>query len=80
MVSLTPEQRRELVDEKVPRAIDPETGQVYVLVREEAYQRMQQLLDDFQPADAYPAIDRAFAEGWEDPKMDDYDHYEERKP
>ena len=35
--------------------------------------------DDFHPGEAYPAIDRAFAEGWGDPKMDDYDRYEELK-
>jgi len=28
---------------------------------------------DFSLADAYEAIDRAFAAGWNDPRMDDYD-------
>jgi hypothetical protein len=31
--------------------------------------------DGIDPADAYPAIDRAFAAGWDDPKMDDYDRF-----
>jgi hypothetical protein len=35
--------------------------------------------DDFHPHDAYPAIDRAFAEGWDDPNMGDYDRYDELK-
>ena len=35
--------------------------------------------DDFHTRDAYPAIDRAFAEGWNDPQMDDDDRYDEVK-
>jgi hypothetical protein len=33
--------------------------------------------DGPDPRDAYSAIDRAFAEGWNDPKMDDYDGRDE---
>jgi hypothetical protein len=35
--------------------------------------------DSFDPCDAYAAIDRVFADGWNDPLMDDYDRYEELK-
>jgi hypothetical protein len=35
--------------------------------------------DDWDPSVAYAAIDDAFSEGWSDPKMDDYDRYEELK-
>ena len=78
MVELTKEQRKELDAADAPRLIDPETHQTYVLVREELYKRLKGQLDTtFQPRDAYPAIDRAFAEGWDDPRMDDYDRYEE---
>jgi hypothetical protein len=80
MIELTSEQRRELATAEVPRVIDPETQKTYVLVSEETYERLKGLLgDDLNPSEAYPAIDRAFAEGWEDPKMDDYDRYEELK-
>jgi hypothetical protein len=58
------------------RLIDPTTNQAYVLLRVEEYER---LVPDLALADVYPAIDRAFAEGWNDPKMDDYDRYEEMK-
>jgi hypothetical protein len=52
-----------------------------VLVRKEVYQRLQAALsDNLAPSEAYPAIDRAFAPGWSDPKMDDYDRYEELRP
>ena len=65
-------------DEPV-RLVDPASQREYVLLRAEVYERVRQLLDDFRPQDAYPAIDRAFAEGWNDPKMDDYDRYEEQR-
>jgi hypothetical protein len=32
---------------------------------------------DFEPHDAYTAIDRVFAKGWDSPTMDDYDRYAE---
>jgi hypothetical protein len=80
MIELTEDQRREVKGADVPRAVDPETHQTYVLVREEVYERLKGLLgEDFHPSDAYAAIDRAFAEGWNDPRMDDYDRYEELK-
>jgi hypothetical protein len=64
----------------LPRVVDPGTNTTYVLVRADVFDRLQGVLDgDLQPRDAYPAIDRAFAEGWNDPKMDDYDRYEELK-
>lgn len=81
MIELTPDQRRALQGMEVPRVADPDTHQTYVLVREEVYERLKGLLgDDFHPSEAYPAIDRAFAANWDDPKMDDYDRYEELRP
>ena len=47
------------------------------LLSAELYEHLHGLLgEDFRPTLAYPAIDGAFAEGWKDPKMDDYDRYE----
>ncbi len=79
MIELTPDQRRELGESDVPRVVDPETRRTYVLVSEEVYERLKALLGDSHPGEAYPAIDRGFAEGWDDPKMDDYDRYDEHK-
>ena len=59
------------------RCIDPASQRRYVLLRAEVYDRVEAFLEDYRPQDAYPAIDRAFAEGWDDPKMNDYDRYEE---
>jgi hypothetical protein len=48
MIELTEEQRRELA-EKEPVVIDPQSRQVYVLVRKEAYERIKELIYDDSP-------------------------------
>jgi predicted ATPase len=79
-IELTEQQRQALKEEEPPRVIDPATKECYVLVRAEVYERMRQLLgEDFGPREAYPAIDQAFAAGWNDPRMDAYDRYEEER-
>lgn len=81
-IQLTPEQHRELADNGADEihAVDPVTNVEYVLVPEASYARWRQLLGDaIRPEDAYPAIDRSFADGWNDPRMDEYDRYEELK-
>ena len=80
-IELTEEQRLALDGAAGPvRLIDPRTQATYVLLREDLYERIKAVFaEDFQPGEAYPAIDRAFAGGWDDPKMDDYDRYEELK-
>jgi hypothetical protein len=81
MLELTQEQRRALEQTAVPRVFDPETRKTYVLISEEVYESLAGLLaDDVHPSLAYPAIDRTFAQAWDDPKMDDYDRYEELRP
>lgn len=76
MIELTQEQRNALDSAgAVPvRLTDPANQQEYVLVRADVYERLRGLLDeDFRPSMAYPAVDRAFGPGWNDPRMDDYD-------
>jgi hypothetical protein len=48
MMQLTDEQLRELAEPE-PAAIDPETRQVYVLVREETDERLKELIYDESP-------------------------------
>jgi len=48
-------------------------------MRTEPTDQQQAPDDDFHPRDAYPAIDGAFAGGWNDPRMDGYDRYDELK-
>jgi len=82
MIELTEEQRQALRhEEKPPRILDATTKTVYVLLPVDVYERLRGLLGDEDDVRAtYPALDRTFAEGWSDPKMDDYDRYEELHP
>jgi len=43
------------------------------------FTRLQIVMGDLDPRDFYPAIDRAFAQAWDDPKMSIYDNYEQHK-
>ena len=82
MLELTCEQQQLVAKSagSLATLIDPDTKAAYVLVPMSVYQRLVRALgDDFSPTDAYPAVDRSFAEAWNDPKMDDYDRYEELK-
>jgi hypothetical protein len=83
MIEFTPEQRRELkaTNGTAGRAIDPDTGQEYILVRAEVYERLRSALgdrDDFVDA-TYPAVMEVFArEGWDDASMDVYNDLDPR--
>jgi hypothetical protein len=82
MIQLTKEQHDELAKngQDTAKVIDPVTKTEYVLVRADLYEYRCGLIDvDFHVSDTYPAIDQAFAELWSDPKMSDYDHYEDFK-
>ena len=79
-LELTDQQQQAVDAEPAPRVVDPRSGTAYVLLRADLFERLRGLLgEDLDPRDAYPAIDRAFAEDWNDPKMDDYDRYDELK-
>jgi hypothetical protein len=60
------------------KLVDTQTNAAYYLVSAEQFERLRGLLDD-DPSAAYPLADETFAEGWDDPKMADYDRYEEIK-
>jgi hypothetical protein len=64
MFDLTKDQRQELGKPGPIQARDPDTGEVYVLLRAEDYERMRAVLDGFTK--------RA---GWDDPRLDDYEAY-----
>ncbi|MFO0927240.1 MAG: hypothetical protein U0736_09400 [Gemmataceae bacterium] len=69
MIELTQEQRRDMDATEFPRVSDPETGQVYVLVPVEQYEKLRRLLDQI--------TQRA---GWDAPDMDDYEVYRQKNP
>jgi hypothetical protein len=83
-LELTAEERRELrqANREPVRLTDPDTNQEYVLVRADIYDRLKSLLyvdTDFDPTMGYPLADEVMKEDWNDPKMAEYDHYEEHK-
>jgi len=84
MITLSPEQRREIADcgEKPVRAIDPDTKQTYVIISEDRYFRIRALLDDepFDIRETYAAQDAALARVWDAPDMDEYNDYDAHKP
>jgi hypothetical protein len=60
--------------------VDPRTGSVYFLVRQEALARLQTLIED-DLIDTYPAqIESAMRAGWDDPVMDEYNDYDRNRP
>lgn len=80
MIELTEQQRQEIGEATKPvRVIDPASKREFFLVRAEVFARLQAALGDIDPRDAYPAVDRAFAPDWDDPKMADYDNYDQHK-
>ena len=64
MLELTDEQQRELGKVDPTRLRDPRTGESYVLVRADQYERMRAILAS--------ATKRA---GWDDPALDAYEQY-----
>ena len=78
MIELTEQQRQELECD-LPRAIDPKTKKTYVLVSEEAYERMQALLapERLSRAEQQALLHAAgLRAGWDDPEMAIYDREE----
>lgn len=61
------------------RVIDPTTQQAYVLLRAEVYERMRSTLEaEIELSETYAAQEQSAARaGWDDPAMDDYNHYDE---
>jgi hypothetical protein len=68
MIELTESQQHALDNApEPPRVVDPRTNTFFVLVRADVYERARELLgEDLDPRDAYAAVERAFAEGWND--------------
>jgi hypothetical protein len=76
-MNLTQDQARALDQgEAIPVVVN---GRECILVARDAFDRVRSILD-IDPAQAYPAIDEAWREGWDAPGMSDYDRYEELRP
>jgi hypothetical protein len=72
MIELTDEQRRELSGPE-PAAIDPRTGEEYVLVRRAVYERFRSLLEDGDVLATGELVDRVMAaDDANDPHLESY--------
>jgi hypothetical protein len=81
MLELTDQQRQELrrTNKTEVRLADPDTGQEYVIVRAEVYDRLRSVLgDDWIPEEQLRLLaESGQRAGWDDPAMDVYDNYDE---
>ena len=77
MIELTEQQQQELAGPE-PRAIDPRTGETYVLVRKETYERLKALLalDNYDPDEGAGYVNEVMAEDdAKDPLLESYQKY-----
>jgi hypothetical protein len=77
MIELTEQQREELKQPE-PTAIDLRTGETYVLVRRDAYERLKALLslDEYDPDEGAAHVNEVMAEDdAADPLLESYQHY-----
>ena len=65
MIQLTKEQRHELGNPGLVRAVDPETNEIYVLVRSDLFERIEGLLED-DVRQMQPLLAELAPEDWED--------------
>jgi hypothetical protein len=85
VLELTAQQWDELKHSKGPevRLADPESGQQYVLMPAEVYDRWQRLLydaGDWTPEEQLRLLaESGKRAGWDDPAMDIYDNYDENR-
>lgn len=77
MFELTEHQRLELSSPE-PVAIDPQTREIYILVRQESYERLKKLmtLDDYNPDEGAGYMNEVMAaDDAKDPYLQSYQHY-----
>lgn len=79
MIELTEQQRQELTATEVPRFLDPQTGETYVLVQTAVYERLNELLED-EPRVTGEMVDRLMEEeDRDDPTLASYQQEYGRK-
>ena len=81
-MKLTQEQSREIQNGEPPvRVVDPTTGDEYVLIRADVYQRIRNVCYDDSGELSNGEMDFLLSEagkqaGWFEPEMDVYDNYD----
>ena len=66
MIELTESQVQALTAESPPQAINPRTGERYVLIRQEIYDKLSKI------------IGGPNRRGWDDPELDVYEKYRKK--
>ena len=83
MLELTEEQRQAVSTEDNPTVLDPQTHEAFILVRKATFERIKNLLyDDAEMThdDLRLLLARSVKEnGWDEPGMEEYDHYDEHR-
>lgn len=83
MIELSEAQRRQLVNGEAVEVADPQTAELYVLLRKDIYERVRQLLyDPSEWTDDELRLRLALSakeNGWDEPDMDAYDRYDEER-
>jgi hypothetical protein len=79
MSTVPPDLSQAIENSGVPlRLTDPRTKSEYVIIRADVYDRLRSLFeDDYDPLAAAALFWNVMKEDWEDPSMDEYDHYPE---
>ena len=85
MVTLNESQRQivEALAGQPVQVVDEHTRKVYYLISAEQFEQVRALFTEepFDPRELYPLVAKTAAEaGWTDPRMDDYDRYDEFRP
>ena len=78
-LTLNAEHQRALQQGETVAVIEKATQTPCVVVRADVFERIKKLLPDFDPREAYPALDEVMSEDWNEPRMSEYDDYESRK-
>ena len=78
-LTLNDEHRKALQQGESVSVIETGTQIECIVVRADVFNRIRRLLPDFDPRDAYPALDEVMKEDWSDLKMTDYDDYESHR-
>jgi hypothetical protein len=83
MIELTEQQGQAIAAEENPVVLDPRTQTTYVLVRQEVFARIKGLLyDDSELSHDELRLllaQSSKANGWDEPGMEAYDHYDEHR-
>jgi hypothetical protein len=83
MIELTEEQQQQLDSGRAIEVTDPQTSRPYVVLRKDVYERVRRLLyDDSEWTEDELRLQLARSaegNGWDEPGMDAYDHYDEER-